>query len=90
MKTYKWAGTLTWPNSTQNHAGSDSLIMRTIYDTSANEQDPCLHGAFDFVKDTYNNLIATQINTTLKTGKVNMVEIKLIKNKRSGENWPIS
>lgn len=64
--------------------------MWTIYDTSANEHDPCLHGVFDFVKDTYNNLIATQINSTLKTGKVNMVEIKLIKNKRSGENWPVS
>lgn len=90
MKTRKRAGTLTWPNSTQNHAGSDSLKMWTIYDMSANENDPCLHGVFDLVKDTYNNLITTQINTTLTTGKVYMVEIKLIKSKRFGENGPIS
>ena len=64
--------------------------MWTIYDISANEHDPCLHGAFDLVKDTYNNIITTQINTTLTTGRVIMVEIKLIKSKRFGENWPIS
>ena len=57
MKTRKRAGTLMWPNSTQNHAGSDSLKMWTIYDMSANENGPCLHGVFDLVKDTYNNLI---------------------------------
>ena len=64
--------------------------MWTICDTSANEHDPCLHGVFDLVKDACNNLITTQINTTLTTGKVNMVEIKLIKNKRFGENRPVS